>query len=404
MLTLGRPQAELEAAGGNWTAREIAQQPSVWTSIDELMTREAGAVRAFLDPLLERGELRIVLTGAGTSAFVGECLAPALKRRTQRRVDPVPTTDLVGAPGNWLEPAVPTLLVHFARSGNSPESVAALGVAEQGVPNCHHLIVTCNADGDLCREARRLRNSHVVVLPPETNDRGFAMTSSFTGMMLAAALAFDLLPQGRLSQRVPAALAGWAGHLLDTGLPLAAHLAGSGFERVVYLGGQTFKGLAREAALKLLELSDGRVVALAETPLGFRHGPKTIVNAKTLVVMFLGNDPHARRYEMDVLRELRSDGIAARVLALHAVGAAGEPGSGHPAAGAMGGGHADDIAVPGAADASDLALCFPYAVFAQTFALLQSLALGLRPDTPNARGVVNRVVQGVSIYPWDPSR
>jgi tagatose-6-phosphate ketose/aldose isomerase len=392
MNILGHPLATLETAGGSWTAREIAHQPAVWKEIEGVMTREAGALRAFLDPLLVRRDLRIVLTGAGTSAFVGECLAPAQKRRTQLRVDAVATTDLVGSPDYALERGVPTLLVSFARSGNSPESVAALTLAEQGVADCHHLIVTCNAEGDLYRQGQRLRKAHVVLLPEETNDRGFAMTSSFTGMMLAAALAFDLLPQDR-----PAALAGWAAHVLDAGLPLIARLARSGFERVVYLGGDAFKGLAREAALKLLELSDGKVVALAETPLGFRHGPKTIVNGRTLVVMFLANDPYARRYEMDVLRELRADGVAGRVVALHA---------GAVQAGAM---HtdavlADAVTVPDATGASDLALCFPYAVFAQAFAFLQSLTLGLRPDTPNARGVVNRVVQGVSIYPWNPSR
>lgn len=390
MNYLGHPQAELESAGGIWTAREIAQQPAIWATIEGVMTREAGALKAFLDPLLERRNLRIVLTGAGTSAFVGECLAPALRRRTQLRVDAVATTDLVGSPDSSLEPAVPTLLVSFARSGNSPESVAALALAEQGVPDCHHLIVTCNGEGDLYRQGQRQRNAHVVLLPEETNDRGFAMTSSFTGMMLAAALAFDLSPEDR-----PAALAGWATHVLGAGLPLIAGLTRSRFERVVYLGSEAFKGLAREAALKLLELSDGKIVALAETPLGFRHGPKTIVNGRTLVVMFLSNDPYARRYDMDVLRELRADGVAARVVALHA----GEEVAGHPAAV-----QADAIAVPGAMRASDLALCFPYAMFAQTLAFLQSLALGLRPDTPNARGVVNRVVQGVSIYPWNPAR
>jgi tagatose-6-phosphate ketose/aldose isomerase len=387
MNILGHPPSGLEAAGGSWTAREITHQPTVWTKIEDGLTREAAALRAFLDPLLVRRDLRIVLTGAGTSAFVGECLAPALKRRTRLRVDAVATTDLVGSPDSSLEPAVPTLLVSFARSGNSPESVAALTLAEQGVRDCHHLIVTCNDEGDLCRQGQRLRNAHVVLLPEETNDRGFAMTSSFTGMMLATALAFDLLPQDQ-----PSALAGWAAHVLDTGLPLVARLARSGFERVVYLGGDAFKGLAREAALKLLELSDGKVVALAETPLGFRHGPKTVVNGRTLVVMFLANDPYARRYEMDVLRELRADGVAGRVVALHAGVVQRDAAL------------TDAVAVPGAADASDLALCFPYAVFAQTFAFLQSLELGLRPDTPNARGVVNRVVQGVSIYPWDPSR
>ncbi len=277
------------------------------------MTKEAGALRAFLDPLLERRDLRVVLTGAGSSSFVGECLAPALKRRTRLRVDAVATTDLVGSPDSCLEPTVPTLLVSFARSGNSPESVAALSLAEQGMTDCHHLIVTCNREGDLYRQGQRQRNAHVVLLPQETNDRGFAMTSSFTGMMLAAALAFDLLPQDRT-----AALASWAAHVLEAGLPLAAHLARSGFERVVYLGSREFAGLAREAALKMLELSDGNIVAVAETPMGFRHGPKTIVNGKTLVVMFLCNDPYTRRYEMDLLRELRADGVAARVVALYA--------------------------------------------------------------------------------------
>jgi tagatose-6-phosphate ketose/aldose isomerase len=406
MNYLGRSQGELETAGALWTAREIAQQPAVWTRIERLMTREAGAMRAFLDPLLQRKGMRIVLTGAGTSSFVGECLAPALKRRTHLRVDAVATTDLVGSPDCWLEPSVPTLLVSFARSGSSPESVAVVNLAAQSVPDCHHLILTCNEEGDLYRQGKGQRNARVVLLPPETNDRGFAMTSSFTGMMLAAAMAFDLSRQDR-----PAALARWAAHVLEAGLPLAAELASSGVERVVYLGSQEFKGLAREAALKMLELSDGNIVTLADTPLGFRHGPKTIINGRTLVVMFLCNDPYARRYDMDLLRELRADGVAARVVALCAAPAgaaqAGTVPAGAVPAGAVPAGdsaQAQCFAVPGAMDASDLALCFPYAMFAQTLAFLQSLNLGLRPDTPNARGVVNRVVQGVSVHPWSPSR
>jgi tagatose-6-phosphate ketose/aldose isomerase len=385
MNILGHAKAELAAAGGIWTAREIAQQPAVWLKIEETMKREALSLRAFLEPLLQRSNLRIVLTGAGTSAFVGECLAAALKRRTELRVDPLATTDLVGSPSSWLEPKTPTLLVSFARSGNSPESVAALMLAESSVPDCHHLIFTCNAEGNLFRQGQLLRNAHAVLLPAETNDGGFAMTSSFTGMLLAAALAFDLLPHDR-----PEAMAGWGAHVLDATLPLLTTLAASGFERVVYLGTQAFKGLARESALKLLELSDGKVVALAESPLGFRHGPKTIVNSRTLVVLFLSNDLYARRYELDVLRELRADGVAARVVALCA-----DP----PVTRSV-----DDIVIPGALGASDLALCFPYVVFAQIFAFLQSLSLGVRPDTPNASGVVNRVVQGVSIYPWSAAR
>jgi tagatose-6-phosphate ketose/aldose isomerase len=379
MNYLGHPQAELETAGGIWTAREISQQPAVWPKIQGQLNAGASALRAFLRPLLERKDLRVILTGAGTSAFIGECLAPAIKHSTRLRVDAVATTDVVGSPDTCLEESVPTLLVSFARSGNSPESLAAVNLAQQVLRDCHHLIFTCNQNGELYHRAGQFKNAHVVLLPEETDDRGFAMTSSFSGMLLAAALAFDALPQDD-----GAAIAQWAAGLLESRVPFIAELAQAGFERVVYLGGQEFKGLAREAALKMLELSDGRVVALAETPLGFRHGPKTIVNGKTLVVMFLSNDPYARQYEADLLRELRTDGVAGRVVALGAA--------------------EDGISVGAPGTAVNLALCFPYAVFAQTFAFLRSLSLGLRPDTPNARGVVNRVVQGVSIYPWNQSR
>jgi tagatose-6-phosphate ketose/aldose isomerase len=385
---LGIPQERLQQAGGYWTAREISQQPAIWPLIQRLIAADASASRAFLDPLMRRSDLRIVLTGAGTSSFVGECVAPALARKSGVAVDAVATTDLVGSPMSWLRPRVATLLVSFARSGNSPESVAALQLAEQCVQECHHLIFTCNAEGALYRLGKSMRNTRIVLLPEETNDRGFAMTSSFSGMLLAAALTFDLIAA---DADTVARLARSAGEVLAGTLQLIDGLARERFERIVYLGSNALKGLAREAALKTLELSDGQVVAISDTPLGFRHGPKTIINGKSLVVVLLGNDPYTRRYEVDLLDELRADGVAGRVLALTAqpLQDLREP---------------DDVALSDTASDSDLALCLPYAVFAQSLAFMQSLSLGLKPDVPNARGTVNRVVQGVTIHPLDPSR
>ena len=385
---LGIPKERLEKAGGYWTAREISQQPNTWPLIEGLIAADAAASRAFLEPLLCRSDLRIVLTGAGTSAFVGECLAPALARKSRLAVDAVATTDLVGSPMSWLRSGVPTLLVSFARSGNSPESVAALQVAEHHVHECHHLIFTCNAEGALCRLGKNKRNTRIVLLQEETNDRGFAMTSSYSGMLLAAALVFDLIASAAESV---AQLARSAGEVLTGTLPLIGSLTRERFERIVYLGSNSLKGLAREAALKTLELSDGQVVAISDTPLGFRHGPKTIINGRSLVVVLLCNEPYTRRYEVDLLNELRADGVAGRVLALTA----------QPLQDPR---NPDDVALSNAAAASDLALCLPYAVFAQSLAFMQSLALGLKPDVPNARGTVNRVVQGVTIYPLDSSR
>ena len=149
------------------------------------------------------------------------------------------------------------------------------------------------------------------------------------------------------------------------------------------------KGLAREATLKMIELTDGKVVALADSPLGFRHGPKTILNASTLVVVFTSNTDYTRQYDRDLIGELRRDGVAGRVIALSA----------RP----MDTRHADDVVLATAGDAaelSDLELCLPYALFAQSLALLRSLSLGIRPDNPNAAGTVSRVVKGVSIHSW----
>ncbi|MGC4072278.1 MAG: SIS domain-containing protein [Nibricoccus sp.] len=363
---------DFERAGASHTAREIAQQPGVWR---ELGPRTQVA-QQFLAPLLARPDVQIVLCGAGTSAHIGACLAPALTRRWGARVRAIATTDLVADPRGCLNDA-PLLLVSFARSGNSPESVAALKIADQVSSDCHHLIITCNAEGALSREGERSSRACVIQLPAQTNDRAFAMTSSFSCMLLAAALAFELVsPQGVDD------IARWGDQMLAD--PSVEELSRSKYERVVYLGDRELGGLAREAALKLLELTDGRVVAISETPMAFRHGPKCFINERTLVIVLLSNDSYARAYEVDLLEELRRDGIAARVVTV----AAGDIA------------RSGEVTVPGARAASDLALCFPFAVFAQRLAMFASMALNLKPDSPNARGVVNRVVQGVTVYPW----
>jgi tagatose-6-phosphate ketose/aldose isomerase len=385
-------QEQIDAAGAHWTIREVLQQPDIWREVADLMTGHARRLHAFLAPLLQQPDARIILTGAGTSAFIGQCLAPYLTQRLGRRVEAIATTDIVAGPDSFLVRGTPTLLVSFARSGNSPESMAAVDLADGLLTQCHHLIFTCNGDGALYRDAAARTHSHCVLLPEASNDRSFAMTSSFTGMLLAAALA--LRPQSAPS--CDAELLGLlAAGVLPGFVPQLHALARTAFHRVIYLGSRELKGLAHEAALKMLELTDGRIVAMADSPLGFRHGPKTVLDARTLVVLFLGNDPHARRYDEDLAAELRNDGVAAQVVVLAA----------SPCAAA-----GDDTLLlthglsqtqrERAGLVTDLELCLPYALFAQSLAILHSLRLGLQPDRPNVAGKVSRVVQGVAIHPW----
>jgi tagatose-6-phosphate ketose/aldose isomerase len=381
----GVAQAELQARGAEWTAREIAQQPSVWPQVERLVAGQRAQLDRFLQPLLAKSSLRIVMSGAGTSSFVGDCLAPALAVRLRHRVESIATTDLVSGPRFLLQSDVPTLLVSFARSGNSPESVAAVDFAERAVADVHHLIITCNSDGELAKRTKELRSAHLIVLPDATNDRSFAMTSSFTSLLLTAALAFGIVRADAVSS-----IAAAGAHVLQQAAPVAQRLVAREFQRVVYLGSNELRGLASEAALKLLELTDGKVVALADSTLGFRHGPKTVINDRTLAVVMVSNDPYTRAYDLDLLAELRRDARAGAILALSARH------DGLP--------EGDNVVYDALRDSSDFELSFAHILVAQSYALVQSLAFGLTPDRPNAAGVVNRVVQGVTIHPWSEHR
>jgi tagatose-6-phosphate ketose/aldose isomerase len=237
----------------------------------------------------------------------------------------------------------------------------------------------------LAVRGRQLPNASVLLLPEVTNDRGFAMTLSFSSLLLSSALTFGLVRAEDIARLARAATT-----LLQKDWVITQHLVARKFERVVFLGSNELRGLASEAALKLLELTDGRIVAVSDSPLGFRHGPKTVVNDRTLVVVMLSNDAYTRAYDSDLLRELRRDARAGGILALGA----------HPDG--MAGG--DHILFADMGDASDIEMALLHVVIAQSYALLQSMAVGLTPDQPNAAGTVHRVVQGVVIHPWHGSR
>lgn len=377
---LGVAESDLRACGGLATAREIEQQPRMLEQTHALVADMHAKLKAFAGPLATNPAARIILTGAGSSAYIGQCVAPLLDRRLAARVDAVPTTDIVCAPRLYLDSKQPLLLVSFGRSGNSPESLAAVELAESLVDDVSHLMIVCNADGALGKMP--VARSMTLLLPDETHDVGFAMTSSFSCMLYAVVAA--LLPAGTLDQRI-GAIAGATGRVINDALPMLRELAAGKPDRVVWLGSGLLQGLAREASLKLGELTNGAVATCFDSPLGFRHGPKTFVNERTLVLVFMSNDALTRRYDEDLVDELRRDGCAARVVEVTA-----RPRS------------ADDtILVPDMEAAADLDLLWPCVAIAQTYAFFMARAFGVTPDNPNPSGMVNRVVQGVRLHGLD---
>jgi tagatose-6-phosphate ketose/aldose isomerase len=363
---------------GGATILEIGQQPDAWR---EVASGTDERTSAFLREVAARPDLRIILTGAGSSAFAGEIAAPALRRHLGRRVDAVATTDIVATPLDCLERGVPTLLVSFGRSGNSPESLATTVLADELVDEVWHLILTCDRNGQLGRAHQGRANSLVVYMPERTNDVGFAMTSSLTSMLLSCLLMLGPAEPGDAD-----ALARAAQYVVDNQADVRA-LAQSKKQRFVYLGSGPLEGLARESALKLLELTAGEVVTYFDSPLGFRHGPKSVLDADTLVVVYLSTDPHTRRYDLDIVAEIRAQlgEDAVTVLGTEPIPAALGPA----------------IVLPGLTGLDDARVALPYLVFAQYLALFTSLEYGKTPDNPFPSGEVSRVVKGVTIYPME---
>lgn len=367
------------------TAREIWQQPDLWATLHQQLQEQQTLWQPFLAPLLANPRLQIVLCGAGSSAFAGRALAPWLREKTGRDVVAYGTTDIVANPHQYLDLTRPTLLVSFARSGNSPESVATVELADQLLPESYHLMLVCNPDSQLAQYAHQRDNVCSLVMPQGSNDQSFAMTSSFSCMMLSAALLLGPYSLAE-AQRPLTAMVERCRELRETLQPQVKALAASGFRRYITLGGSCFTGLAEEASLKMLELTAGQIVTRYDSPLGLRHGPKFMVDNQTLVLLMFSSGDYARQYDRDLWNELQRDGLAMQMVGL----------TGNTQAlceQMLNLHHAED----------DVWLLFPYLLFTQMLAFESSLALGLTPDNPCPTGEVNRVVKGVTIYRYPSS-
>lgn len=384
-------QELLMAAKGDITALEIMQQPELWQHTVGIVENNKTRIQTFLTKALEEKNVRIIITGAGTSAYVGDIVAPYLRRALGLRVESVATTDLVSNPEDYFEKDTPTILVSCARSGNSPESVATYNLAERLISTLYQVVITCNKEGDLAQEVKGKENNLLVLMPEASNDKGFAMTGSFSCMVITLLMMFDL-NRFNENQIMVQEIIDCGKDILQNETKVLQTIIANGCKRIVYLGSSVLSALAQEAALKTLELSSGKVVALSESVLGFRHGPKSIMDDQTVVFVFLSNQPYTRQYDMDLLKELHREKGSYKIVAISYV---------------------PDKEITELADyvfivneeavgnMEDAYAGMVYILYAQMYAFLNSLALGVTPDNPRVDGTVNRVVQGVNIYSYD---
>ena len=372
-------------ANTGFTFNEIHQQPAMWRKELEKLLAKKAEVSAFMHKYLTP-ETDIVLTGAGTSAFIGDALMP-LMRGVWRNVRSVATTDIITHAESLLDKERPLLLVSFARSGNSPESVGAVNLANKLCKNVAHVYITCNKNGKLAQQAAGRENVLSLLLPEETDDKSLAMTSSFSTMLLTCLMLghIDTLEQDvdkieKAAKNAEAVIAEYEEALKG--------IAERPFERGVFLGSGPMKGIAEECHLKLQELTDGAVVCKFDSFLGFRHGPKAVVNSKSIVVYLMTEIEDVQRYERDLVRQV--DGNNKPVAQIIVI-AGKKP--------ALDGVNADlTVQMPFGPGETCYYGVVAYVLVGQLLGYYASLAHGLNPDAPSVSGNIHRVVEGVTIY------
>ena len=386
------PRNELRERGLENTPKEIEGQPTLWIKNFESLRKRENEFRTFIESSVLRENREVVLMGAGSSSYIGLSAQNLMRAKWSLECEVVPSTDIITHYDSILAKKKRYTFLSFARSGNSPESLGAYVLTSRFCNRPNHIVITCNREGQLAKRVSQDDRTLLIELLPETNDRGLAMTSSFTSMLMTAQFLAHIHEVdayrrllSRISRSAKDVLEDFSGELAD--------ICGLDFHRAVFLGSGALFGNAVESQLKLQEMTSGNVVCKADTFMGVRHGPRVVIDEKTLVVYFLSTEKWARRYELDLMKQVYAKKQGLRRIVVCENGDEAEIGR-----------SADcvvDLSRKGAPDIPDYCRPILDVLVGQLIGLFKSVSLGLKPDNPDKSGVIARVVEGVRIYDPD---
>jgi tagatose-6-phosphate ketose/aldose isomerase len=379
---------EKRTKGIVYTPKEIHQQPATWLKTGQMMASRRLPLLEALEAVgvespnpLDRPA--IILAGAGTSDYIGQAVSRIFRQQWNCEVMVVPSTELLTNMDDFVQSERRYLLISFSRSGESSEGIATLQHASERFPKqISHLVITCNSAGSMAR----FLGVTTVVLDDEVNDRGLAMTSSFTNMIIAGQYLANARNPARYEDTLHH-LVDMAARLMPEAANLARELAQIGYSRMCFIGAGSLRAVAEESSLKVLEMNAGKIATIAQSPLGLRHGPLSFVNDQTLLVAYLSANLPGLDYEMDLLEEIARKKLVGNMVVI-----------------------ASTITKRLANITSNvLSLEVPSTVpdayrppvdiiFGQLLGLFTSLANDMLPDSPST-GAIGRVVSHVKIYP-----
>ena len=385
---LSLTESEKQSKGITDTPREIFQQPDTWRVTGQQLASERASTLRFLETvgIATRGlqeKPSVILAGAGTSDYIGQAVSRALRKEWACEVTAVPSTELLTNMDDYVLPGKKYLMISFSRSGDSSEGIATLEQATERFPDqIHHLVITCNALGSMAK----FQGAHAVVLDDRVNDRGLAMTSSFTNMVIVGQYLANIFHPGRYEQKL-LGMIDTASHLIPKAADLASDLSTKDYSRMCFIGAGALNAVAKESSLKVLELNAGKIATLAESPLGLRHGPLSFVNDETLLVAYLSSDEQRRCYELDLLEEIARKGLTSDIVIV----------APHHTR------RMEDLTrniltLNSPVDVPDTYRPPIDIIVGQMIGLFTSLSNHIQPDSPGT-GAISRVVSKVKIYP-----
>ena len=390
-MLFGIDEELLKSKSSYNTAKEILQQPKLWKETLENFKKTKNNLEEYLKKIGLNEEFQVIFTGAGTSEYIGNILELFLKKNSNLEFKSIGTTEILNNPSNYLKKNRKILLVSFARSGDSPESVGVVNLMNENIKDIYHLFITCNKEGALAKILEENKKAFLLLMPEKSNDKSFAMTSSFSCMLLSGILAFSSNIEKKYEEIEK--IIELASKELNRKYEKIKKLAEEDHKRIVILGSGILSGLGQELALKIMELSAGKVVAVNNTTLGFRHGPKSIINEKTIIFNLINESKYAKKYDEDLLEEMKLDEKANKIV-VYCINKNEKIEK-----------NSDELIFVEKNDNNivdnQLASLFIYLVYGQMYAFFKSQYLGNTTDNPFPTGEVNRVVKKFKIYKFE---
>jgi glutamine---fructose-6-phosphate transaminase (isomerizing) len=287
---------------GQHTWSEIESQPSVWQSALE---RAAAAVPAVAKSHRRAGHDALTFIGCGSTFYLSQAAAALASEVLGIPARGLPSSEIFLFPRQTLPRGGAPGLIAVSRSGETSETIKAVAEFRK------HFQTPVLTVGNYS-ESVLARQCEERIIVPEGQEVSIAQTRSFNTMVIALQVLLNAWAGGAPYLAGVERLPGLASMLLDKQGAAMRDLGSSkDFDTYVFLGSGPLYGIACEGMLKMKEMSLSHSEAFHY--MEFRHGPKSIVNKRTLILALLSDS--AREEELRVLREMRQLGASVLLVA-----------------------------------------------------------------------------------------